>query len=185
MKFNPYADHRRSIRLPGYDYSQNGAYSITICTHKSQNLFGDMDGDKVQLNDFGLIVKTEWLRSSEIRKELSPDIFIVMPNHFHGIVIIKHDGNPGRGVWPYAPTLHGTLPSSISSFVQGFKSTVTHQINEIRHTHGSPVWQRNYYEHVIRNEEDLNRIREYIEYNPARWSEDEENPSSTKKPGRI
>jgi len=68
-----------------------------------------MDGDKVQLNDFGLIVKTEWLRSSEIRKELSPDIFIVMPNHFHGIVIIKHDGNPGRGVWPYAPTLHGTL----------------------------------------------------------------------------
>ncbi|RJO62975.1 MAG: transposase [Dehalococcoidia bacterium] len=178
--FNPDIHHRHSLRLQGYDYSQSGAYFITVCTYNRQCLFGDIVNREIRLNEFGKVIAGEWLKSSKMRKELIMDEYVVMPNHFHGIVFINRDNNLGRGVWPYAPTLHGTSPYSIGAFVQGFKSTITRQINELRHAPSSPVWQRNYYEHVIRDDDDLNRIREYIENNPARWDEDEENPSRAK-----
>lgn len=177
MIFNPYSRQRRSLRLQEYDYAQNGAYFITICTHRKHDLFGEITSGKIRLNECGQIVVEEWLKTEVIRREIILDEYIVMPNHFHAIVIIQA---ACRGDWPVAPTsprAHGPKPESLGALMVGFKSSVTKRINELRQTPGAPVWQRNYYEHVIRDENDLNSIREYIAYNPARWAEDEENPA--------
>jgi REP element-mobilizing transposase RayT len=130
----------------------------------------------MRLNEFGEMVNNEWLKTPRIRHEIILDSHVVMPNHFHAVVILR------RGDRPVAPTNNtsGPKPRSIGSLVAGFKFSVTKGINETRKMHGVPVWQRNYYEHVIGDDDDLNRIREYIEYNPARWAEDEENPSRIK-----
>jgi len=172
---DPDIHHRCSLRLKGYDYSQAGAYFITICTQNRECLFGHvLDGEMVS-NDAGRMVAEEWMKSADIRNEIELDAFVVMPNHVHGIVSIR------RGDRPVAPTpepipASGPKPKSIGSFVAGFKSTVTKQVNELRGTPGAKLWQRNYYEHVIRDEDDLNRIRQYILDNPARWAKDENNP---------
>jgi len=171
--------YRRSLRLREYDYSQAGAYFITICTKNRECTFGDvLDGDMV-LNDAGRVVAEEWMKSADVRNEIELDAFVVMPNHLHGIVLIR------RGDRPVAPTsepipVSGPKPKSIGSFIAGFKPTVTKRINELRNTTGAKLWQRNYYEHVIRDEGDLNRVRQYIMDNPARWAEDENNPERIK-----
>jgi REP element-mobilizing transposase RayT len=124
----------------------------------------------MRLNEYGMGVHEEWLRTVELRENVEVDAFMVMPNHMHGIVVITD----GRGVWPYAPT--GTLRSpshTIGAIIRGFKSASTKRINEIRHTPRAPLWQRNYYEHVIRNDEELKAIRQYILSNPASWATDE------------
>jgi REP element-mobilizing transposase RayT len=140
--------------------------------HERECLFGEIKDDKVLLSHYGELVTEEWLRTAEIRNEVEIDYFIVMPNHVHGIVSIRDYADVGA---------HGRaplqrLPRSLGSFIAGFKSIATKRINELRHTPGSPVWQRNYYERVIRNEDELMRMREYITDNPARWAEDVENP---------
>lgn len=160
MKYNSEIHHRHSIRLRDYDYSQIGAYFITICTHDRNCLFGNIIDDKMLLNEFGMLVHGEWIKSAQIRMEIKIDEFIVMPNHIHGIVIIDRKGDR-----PVAPT--------IGSLIGGFKSTATKQINEIRKMPRVPVWQRNYYEHIIRNEKSLYNIREYIVNNPLNWKQDE------------
>ncbi|MCK4693454.1 MAG: hypothetical protein KAT23_07475 [Anaerolineales bacterium] len=165
--------HRRSIRLQNYDYSQPGAYFVTICTYRRKCLFGYVEKGTMHLTNFGEIARQEWLRSEEIRSEIRLDLFVVMPNHLHCIVVITHsDGIVGA---------HGRAPlrrspRSLGSFIAGFKSVVTRRISQTRGTSGSPVWQRNYYEHVIRSEDELQQIREYILNNPARWFEDPDNP---------
>jgi len=176
--------NRRSIRLKNYDYSQPGAYFITIVTHNRQCLFGEIVNGEIRLNEYGEIVRDEWFCSVHIRNEIElfENEFIVMPNHIHGVVwIVENVGATGRspqrttGWSPLQQQLeqpHGPLKKSLSSFVAGFKSTVTKQINQIRQTPGIPVWQRNYYEHIIRNDDELNKIREYIINNPKRWKED-------------
>ena len=93
MKYNPDIHHRRSIRLKNFDYSQNGAYFITLCTYERKNLFGYIDSDKMHLNALGMMVQEEWLKSFKIRKELAMDAYIIMPNHLHGIVFISHQDN--------------------------------------------------------------------------------------------
>jgi REP element-mobilizing transposase RayT len=103
----------------------------------------------------------------------------VMPNHVHGIVVIRDVGAHGRAPLPSPPH---RLPCSLGSFVAGFKSAATKRINAIRRTPGLPVWQRNYYEHVIRDEDDLDRVRRYIAENPLRWEEDQKNPLSVSAP---
>ena len=171
--------HRRSLRLREYDYSQAGAYFITICTKNRECTFGDvLDGEMV-LNDAGRIVAEEWMKSADVRNEIELDAFVVMPNHIHGVVFIR------RGDRPVAPTSEpilapGPKPKSIGSFIGGFKPIVTKRINELRDSRGTPVWQRNYYEHVIRDEDDMNRICQYILDNPARWDEDENHPERMK-----
>ncbi len=187
MRFDPEKHHRRSIRLKGYDYSQPGAYFVTICAWNRECLFGDVVDGEMRLNDFGLIVYEEWFHSSEMRQEIAlfPDEFIIMPNHIHGIIWIvetdaDHVGAPGRAPLPSpsrAP-FHRP-PRSLGSFVAGFKSITTKRINALRGTPGAPVWQRNYYEHIIRDEKSLNRIRQYIAANPLRWHLDRENPHRT------
>jgi REP element-mobilizing transposase RayT len=170
MKYNPDIHHRRSIRLKGYDYSQAGAYFVTICTQNRECLFGDVLNGEMVLNDAGKIVADEWMRTGEIRDEIELDEWVVMPNHFHGIVMIR------RGDRPVAPTLPGPRPKSIGSLMSGFKSAVTKRINDIRNSPGAKIWQRNYYEHIICNENELNSIREYIVNNPLKWEFDRENP---------
>jgi REP element-mobilizing transposase RayT len=192
MKYNPETHHRRSIRLPDYDYAQNGAYFVTICTKNRETLFAGIvgangvrpNGNRLEMmrNEFGEIVADEWLKSAAIRLEITIDEFVVMPNHFHGIVLIN-----GKGDQPVAPTEErsGPKPKSIGAFIAGFKSSVTKRINVIRQTPFVPVWQRNYYEHIIRNENDMKKIREYIQNNPCNWSDDEDNPANIKGPKRL
>ncbi len=176
MKYDPEKHHRRSIRIPGYDYSQGGMYFVTICTRDRECLFGDMVDGGMRLNKFGYIVHEEWEKSVEIREEIELDAFVVMPNHIHGVVIITvgNVGATGR-----SPLRSGPPKRSLGALVGGLKSAVTKRINDLRGTPGIPIWQPNYYEHIIRNAESLTRIRQYIFDNPARWAFDRENPAAT------
>ena len=169
--------HRRSIRLKDYDYTQNGAYVVTICTHGRESLFGDIVDGEMRLNDFGRIVEEEWWRTETIRPEIELDAFVVMPNHIHGIIVIIDGGDVGaHGRAPLQkPGVAYRPPRSLGSFVAGFKSAVTKRINAQRDTPNAPVWQRNFYEQVIRNEFTLNEFRGYIVTNPGRWADDREN----------
>jgi REP element-mobilizing transposase RayT len=182
MPFYPQKHHRRSIRLRDYDYSQAGAYFITVCTGNKECLLGSIENGEITLSEYGMIARDEWMKSAAVRFEIELDEFVVMPNHFHGIVVIH-----GRGDRPVAPTKHhpGPQPKSIGALVAGFKSTVTKQINQIRNTPGIPVWQRNYYEHIIRNEKALENIRRYIEGNPVLWEYDHENPGRSHEIDRV
>jgi len=140
-------------------------------------MFGEIINDNMFKNDYGCIVHGEWLRSGSIREELILDIFIVMPNHIHGIIAIDdvdHDSSNMTGAHGRAP-LH-RKPRSLGSFIAGFKARAAKRINELRGSPGAPVWQRNYYEHVIRSSRALEKVREYIETNPLRWALDLENP---------
>ena len=181
---------RRSIRLRGYDYSKAGAYFLTICTYNRKSLFGEIKKGEMCLNDLGRLLEEEWCKSALVRSEIELDSWVVMPNHLHGIVMItagdvrvvpdgERDQRTGEGDQPVAPTGGvdtGTRRKSIGALVAGFKSAATSRINSMRGTPCKPVWQRNYYEHVFRNQEALEIIRRYIMDNPARWDEDPENP---------
>ena len=172
---------RRSIRLKGYDYAQYGAYFVTICTRDRRCIFGDVTDGKMYLSSHGRVVETEWLRTGEIRRNVELDDFVVMPNHMHGIVWLSPNVGARRAVPLRQPSralekFGRPVPGSLPTIIRAFKSAVTKAINAKRDTLGHPVWQRNYYEHVIRDEDDLNRIRQYIDNNPARWAMDRENP---------
>ena len=164
---------RRSIRLGGYDYSRDGGYFVTVCAENRECLFGSIADGAMSLNTFGDIVASEWLKTPVLQPNVILDEFVVMPDHFHGIVLIT----TCRGVLQYAPT-NAVLRSpsqTAGAIVRGWKGAVAKKINEARCTPGAPVWQRNYYDHIIRNEQDLDAIRAYIVNNPARWADDEEN----------
>jgi putative transposase len=167
---------RRSIRLKGYDYSQPGAYFVTICAHNNESIFGHVINGNMHLNEFGKIVEKEWLKTFDMRKILKLDIYVIMPNHFHGIIIIAD----GRGTLQRARTgekFGKPVSNSIPTIIRLFKSATTKQINQIRQTTGMELWQHNYYEHIIRNENELNQVLEYIINNPLQWQFDKENPN--------
>ena len=172
MAYNPAIHHRRSLRIPGYDYSQNGAYFITVCTHNHKCIFGNIIDGEMKLNGFGEIIQTEWEKTVNIRAEIKLGEYVIMPNHFHAIVFITTESC--RGVRPDAPTIRimGPKPKSIGALMAGFKSSVTNQINKIRNTPKSPVWQRNYWEHIIRDEKSFDEISTYIINNPGKWQFD-------------
>ncbi|MEB3883672.1 transposase [Lyngbya sp. CCY1209] len=175
MNYHPDRHHRRSIRLPGYDYSQSGWYFVTICSYKKQCIFGDIKVGKICLNYIGTIVREEWLKSAQMRQEVELDEWIIMPNHIHGIVVIVNgdlDTNGAQALRSYKK------PRSLSSFIGGFKSSVTKRIKEFSQQPSPPVWQRNYYESIVRNERHLNQIRQYIIDNPQKWDEDPEKPQN-------
>ncbi|MTJ32009.1 transposase [Aphanizomenon sp. UHCC 0183] len=202
MKYNPDIHKRQSIRLQGYDYSQSGLYFITICCYERECLFGNIINSQITLNNFGELIKEEWLKSAEIRKEIELDEFVIMPNHFHGIVIINQEINrdfiknnveasdnnvgangrsPLRQEIQSSPPKISMKPKSLSSLIAGFKSATTKKINMIRNTPQNPVWQRNYYDHIIRNDESLTRIREYLQNNPLSWENDQLHPNNPSK----
>ncbi|MBA7587750.1 hypothetical protein ES708_29788 [subsurface metagenome] len=170
-KYDPSIHHRRSIRIPGYDYSQDGWYFVTICTQNRKCLFGEITHAKIQLYEYGRIVEEYWKWLARQFKDVYLDEYVVMPNHLHGIIIIRRGGSRTAPT-PKTPECNKPLGRIIGAF----KTVSTKRINIIRKTPASTLWQRNYYEHIIRNEDELNRFRRYITDNPANWQTDEENP---------
>jgi len=194
MKYNQQKHNRKSIRLKEYDYSFPGCYYVTICAHGKNNLFGKIKNGNVTLNNIGKIVEEEWTKTKEIRKNVDLDYYIIMPNHLHGIIILNGRGelnspkgngerssqikeNVGATRWVardkeekaiqrIAPTKETLIPNSLGSIIGQFKSTVTKRLRKLSGDPKLIVWQRNYYEHVIRNELDLHNIRQYILNNP-------------------
>ena len=222
MTYDPNIHHRRSIRLKDYDYTQSGAYFITLVTYQRNQIFGEVINGEMQLSVPGQIVRAEWMRSIGIRKEIQlyEDEFVVMPNHVHGIIWIvevegmgsirfKEDGgliieggarrapqqpSPQQpspqpsskpspvgadGIHPIGIRPDGIFhrkPKSLGSFLAGFKASVTSRArNELNMT---DIWQRNYYEHIIRNEIEFEKIWAYIENNPRQWQSDQLHPSA-------
>lgn len=152
---------RRSLRLPAYDYSQAGGYFITVCTQDRVMLFGEVIDCHVRLNEIGMIVQQTWDDLARHYRGIDLDAFIVMPNHVHGIIIL--DGQFERR-------------RALSEIVRGFKTFSARRVNERADKRGA-LWQRSYYEHVIRNEKSLDRIRAYIANNPGQWADDPNNIS--------
>ena len=180
--YDPNRHHRRSIRLKGYDYTQPGAYFVTICTHERAHLFGRVVDGEMVLNAWGEIVRDEWFRTADIRAnvELYADEFVVMPNHVHGIIWIVETGvGATRQVAPTTDRPRGPVSGSLGAIIGQYKSAVTRRINIQRNTPGGRVWQRNYYEHIIRTQRALHAIRRYIADNPRRWHLDRHNPTAT------
>jgi len=174
MQYNPDLHRRQSLRLKEYDYSQNGYYFVTVCTYQKECLFGEINNGKMVLNECGLIVKQCWHESSNHFLNIKLDKFAIMPNHIHGIITIDNC----RGTACRAPTYESfgnPVPGSMPTIIRSFKSAVTKQINILRNSPQTPVWHRNYYEHVIRNDAELNKIREYIITNSVMWDLDNEN----------
>jgi putative transposase len=184
MKDDRDRHRQRSIRLRDFDYSRAGYYYVTICTFDDECLFGLVVNGQIELNTLGNIVKMELMKTAQVRDNVILDAFVIMPNHIHAIIILNADADSmrKRGTARRAPTkTHKTHPyerfgkpvvGSLPTVIRSFKSAVTKHINELRHTPGIPVWQRGYFEHVIRNDSDLRRIREYIVTNPLKWELD-------------
>lgn len=190
MKFDPDIHHRRSIRLPEYDYSQPGSYFVTICTYEKECLLGSVAEGVVTLSDMGCIVEKCWLDLPKHFLNVEIDAHVVMPNHLHGIINIL--GSECRGqafanqIYNKASIVHanaspqsdgnlrrrGTLENSLASIVQNFKAITSRRVNKIL---PCTLWQRGYYEHVIRNDKALEEIRAYIASNPWNWHTDEYN----------
>ena len=187
-KYNPDIHHRRSIRLTGHDYSQSGLYFITLCTIDRTCMFGNVVEGKMQLNDIGQLVEQEWLNTINIRHDdVRLHNYIVMPNHFHAIIEIRR----GESHSPQSHSSQSHLSQSdspsitnecninendlpqrmkspskmVGAIVRGFKGAVSRQL-------GYSIWQRNYYEHIIRTDASYRHISNYIENNPTKWQSD-------------
>lgn len=174
MVYDARKHHRRSIRWFAYDYAQAGAYFLTIFTADRQGPLGQVEDAEVRLSRQGQIAAACWRAIPEHFEDVALDAFVVMPNHVHGIVVIG-DGR-ARHASPLPATPKGLGRRSVGSIVGAYKSVVCRRVNAIGGTPGAALWQRNYYEHVIRNERQLNHIRRYIADNPSDWMLDHENP---------
>jgi REP element-mobilizing transposase RayT len=182
MKYNPEIHHRQSVRLNGYDYSQAGYYFITVCAQERECLFGKIENDLMILNDAGKMIG-HWWNELKNKFQIELDQYVIMPNHFHGIINIvgadlrvcpdnesniqlgEHTGSPLQG-------------PSINKIIQWFKTMTTNDyIHNVKQNHwksfNGKLWQRNYYEHIIRDEKSLWHIREYVANNPCQWRQDE------------
>ncbi|NOY70253.1 MAG: transposase [Deltaproteobacteria bacterium] len=160
MKYNPDIHHRRSIRLKGYDYSQTGLYFITVCTQDRLCLFGKIEHGEMLTNDAGKMIKIVWEEISSYYPSFKVHEFVVMPNHFHGIIQIKNEST-----------------MSLPDIVHRFKTLTTKRYTDgVKNNNWSrfkkKLWQRNYYEHIIRNEISYHQILEYVQTNPLKWQED-------------
>jgi putative transposase len=183
-KYNPNIHHRRSIRLKGYDYSQAGLYFITICCGDRICRFGEIENGMMILNELGEIAYNEWRKLSERFKNMELDAFQIMPNHIHGIIALNVPP-VGAGFTP-APIPNTMQPHSgngqpqgiaptVSDIVGAYKSLVANGCLEIYKSKNKimgKLWQRNYYEHIIRNEKSYQTISEYILNNPSKWNDD-------------
>ena len=162
MNYNPKIHHRCSIRLNNYDYSQNGLYFITICVHNRECLLGNIEQAKLKVNNCGEIVKNTWFDLTNHNDNIYQHAFIVMPNHIHGIIELNSDSKKNQN----------NFSKPLSEIVRQLKTFSAKRINQLRKTTGMPVWQRSYYEHIIRSEKSYNQISEYIIHNQATWNDD-------------
>jgi putative transposase len=192
MAYDPEKHHRRSIRLPQYDYAQPGVYFVTICTHEHECVLGEVVDDVMILNDWGIVTNQFWNEVAAHFRGVAIDAHVIMPNHAHAnIVIVSDNTRRGEVSSPSAATIRATEPGGVSpplqpalgQIVSYYKYQTTKAINLMRGMPGAKFWQRNYWEHVIRNEAEMDRIREYIETNPARWSDDQLHPDA--RPNRF
>ena len=171
-----YDRSRRSIRLKGFDYSTNGAYFLTICVRNRECLLGEIQDGKMLLNDYGEIVRDVWEGLPKQVLDIDLDEYVIMPNHFHAILVIDKSVDSanvydGLDVNEAKDRRKMLLPKVVGRF----KMLAAKAINQSREIEGS-FWQRNYHENVIRSEEDLQRVREYIVNNPKQWEIDENHP---------
>ncbi len=184
MRCDPEKHNRQSIRLKGYDYRRAAAYFFTCCTTNRECLFGEIADGCMRLNPFGNIVQACWEDLPQHYPHVELDVFAIMPNHVHGIIVLGDtdvSANVGAGLKPAPTKRHG-----LAEIIRAFKTFSARRINELREARGTSLWQRNYYEHVIRSADEWQHIREYILDNPARWEMDEENPKSPKnRSGRF
>ena len=191
VKFDPQKHHRRSIRLKGYDYASAGAYYVTIVTWRREFLFGEVVNGEMMLSKFGLVAKQQWEKLPKSFPNIVLGAYVIMPNHMHGIIEIINgrgtagsldnlDGESSRRA-PTREQFQKPVKGSIPTMIRSYKSAVSYRINLIRRSDGVPVWQRNYYEHIIRDEKDLQNKTDYINANPLLWDEDDENPNNKSK----
>ena len=201
-KFDPQKHHRRSIRLKGYDYSQEGAYYVTIVTWRRDFLFGEIVNQEMMLSQYGEIVQKWWQEIPVHFSNVETGAFVIMPNHVHGIIYIfeerrgtvpvpeedgensisQNDDMSGENLGGETPPLRGFdgIPT-LGQIVAYFKYQSTKEMNKADNTGTvTKFWQRNYYEHIIRDETDLQNKTDYIESNPRLWDEDDENPVNVK-----
>ena len=166
---------RHSIRLHNYDYTQPGAYFVTLCTLKREYLLGDITEGTLRLSPLGLVIEECWQALPQYFHAVELDAFVIMPNHVHGIICIvdtpRADDAPSQR--------HGSAPGSLSAIVGNFKAISVRRINQLRGTPGAAIWQRNYYEHIIRTSRELEAAHKYIVDNPLKWSLDRENPAAS------
>jgi putative transposase len=179
---NPIKYKRHSSRMRGYDYSLEGAYFVTIATSQRLSLFGTADNGKIELNSYGKIAYEQWNR---LQQRFFPSIFpifAIMPNHVHGIIyIVRGAGedfqHESSGIPPQRPYEHRQIASGpLGVVVRAYKASVTYRINAIRGFTKPPIWQRNYYDHIIRNKQEYQSIWDYIETNSETWIDDQLNP---------
>ncbi len=171
--------HRRSVRLKGYDYTQAGAYFVTVCAWNHEPLFGEIVGGEMRLNGLGEVVRACWTAIPDHFTNVELADCVVMPNHIHGIIVMNT-----VGLTHLLPQRAGPPPNSLGAIIGSFKSAASKRIAILQCAHGGAVWQRNYYEHVIRDEADYNRIAEYVEHNPQRWAEDSLHPDAVQREDR-
>jgi putative transposase len=195
MGYDPDRHHRQSIRLRGYDYTQAGAYFVTIVVQNREHLLGDIVDGVMRLNDYGRVVLAEWNKLPARFPQVTLDTSAIMPTHQHGVIVIGDHGrgeasadknlclpNPvRRTLRPYDQSAdasplqpNGTVSGSLGAIMQNFKSTSSRRVNALRNTPGAKLWQRDYFERVIRNDRELNAIRQYIIDNPMNWNLDHE-----------
>lgn len=171
-----------SIRISDKEFNRPGCYFITLGTRKGELFFGSIYRNRMILNDFGEIVRKEWIRTAKEYDQIKIDEFVVMPNHLHGIIILTDDDNKhgGGDVWRYAPATC-TKPGRprfnfLSDIIRKFKSSVTRQICHRNGIPGGKIWQENHDEHVIQSRTELENIREYIRKTPGNWWQNERRP---------
>jgi putative transposase len=184
MPYDPNRHHRQSIRLRGYDYTQAGAYFVTIVVQNREHLLGEIVDGVMRLNDYGRVVLEEWNKLPVRFPQVTLDTSAIMPTHLHGVIVIGGRGEASAGqsrvssstlsadASPLQP--NGTVSGSLGAIMQNFKSTSSRRVNALRNTPGAKLWQRDYFERVIRNDRELNAIRQYIIDNPMNWDSDHE-----------
>ncbi len=163
MKYDPDTHHRRSIRLDGYDYSQAGVYFITICSFRRACILGEIEAGQIKLGEIGTSIQRVWETLPNHYAHLSLDAFVIMPNHIHGLLVL--DANPSVAKRHDIPMIVGS-----------FKSFSAREVRQIEPS--IQLWQRNYYEHIVREDDELDAIRNYIVSNPLQWDKDIDNPTS-------
>jgi putative transposase len=178
MHDSPQLPNRRSVRLKTFDYSQQGAYFLTICAQHNECLFKRVILEEMILNDVGTIVHECWSEIPRHFSDVELAAHVVMPNHLHGIVVLRGRARHAVPLRPDANARKFGAPvaGSIATIARSFKSAASKRIHHVLKRPAIQVWQRNYFEHVIRNQDDFNKTSEYIRVNPARWDFDLVNP---------
>jgi putative transposase len=184
MTYDPEKHNRKSLRLKHYDYTKRGEYFITICTENKKFLFGDVVNAKMHLNDFGRIAARCWLEIPIHFEKVDLDVFVAMPNHVHGILALNYPDKEikvinGRGTACCAQkrSFGSAIPGALSTIIRSYKSAVSKEINNLLKTPGNKIWQRNYYDHIIRFDNEFWDIHYYIVRNPEDWEKDMYNPN--------